>query len=48
MTGSFITTEIDGRIAVVRFDRGDKANALSAEALRQLTRASIRTARRLT
>jgi enoyl-CoA hydratase/carnithine racemase len=37
MTGSFITTEIDGRIAVVRFDRGDKANALSAEALRQLT-----------
>jgi enoyl-CoA hydratase/carnithine racemase len=37
MTESFITTEIVGRIAVVRFDRGDKANALSAEALRQLT-----------
>jgi enoyl-CoA hydratase/carnithine racemase len=37
MTESFITTEIDGRIAVVRFDRGDKANALSAQALRQLS-----------
>ncbi len=37
MAGSFIKLEIEGRIAVVRFDRGDKANALSAEALRQLT-----------
>jgi enoyl-CoA hydratase/carnithine racemase len=27
----------DGRIAVVRFDRGDGINALSPEALRQLT-----------
>jgi enoyl-CoA hydratase/carnithine racemase len=27
----------DGRIAVVRFDRGDGVNALSAEAMRQLT-----------
>jgi len=27
----------DGRIAVVRFDRGDGLNALSPEALRQLT-----------
>jgi len=34
---SFITTDIRGRAAVVHFDRGDKANALSAEALRQLT-----------
>ena len=37
---SFIATEINGRIATVRFDRGDKANALSAEALRQLTEAA--------
>ena len=27
----------DGRIAVVRFDRGDGINALSPEAMRQLT-----------
>lgn len=37
MAGIFIKTTIEGRIATVRFDRGDKANALSAEALRQLT-----------
>ncbi|MDP3738886.1 MAG: enoyl-CoA hydratase/isomerase family protein [Hyphomonadaceae bacterium] len=37
MADSFIKTTIDGRTATVRFDRGDKANALSAEALRQLT-----------
>jgi enoyl-CoA hydratase/carnithine racemase len=30
----------DGRIAVVRFDRGDGLNALSPEALRQLTAAA--------
>src|SRR5205085_7433127 len=30
----------DGRVAVVRFDRGDGINALSPEALRQLTRAA--------
>jgi enoyl-CoA hydratase len=30
----------DGRIAVVRFDRGDGLNALSAEAMRQLTAAA--------
>src|SRR6201991_1948374 len=30
----------DGRIAVVRFDRGDGINALSPEALRQLTSAA--------
>jgi enoyl-CoA hydratase/carnithine racemase len=34
---SFIKIETEGRIAIVRFDRGDKANALSAEAMRQLT-----------
>ena len=28
----------EGRIAVVRFDRGDGINALSPEAMRQLTR----------
>jgi enoyl-CoA hydratase/carnithine racemase len=37
---SFINIETEGRIATVRFDRGDKANALSAEALRQLTEAA--------
>ncbi len=37
MPDSFITIETTGRIAIVRFDRGDKANALSVEALRQLT-----------
>ena len=30
----------EGRIAVVRFDRGDGINALSPEALRQLTDAA--------
>src|SRR3954464_2602466 len=32
----------EGRIAVVRFDRGDGINALSPEALRQLTHAARR------
>jgi enoyl-CoA hydratase/carnithine racemase len=41
----FVSIEQQGRIAIVRFDRGDlnssdKANALSAEALRQLTEAA--------
>lgn len=36
----FIRIETEGRIAIVRFDRGDKANALSAAALRQLTEAA--------
>src|SRR3974377_1239928 len=30
----------EGRLAVVRFDRGDGINALSPEALRQLTQAA--------
>lgn len=30
----------EGRIAVVRFDRGDRMNALSADAIRELTRAA--------
>jgi enoyl-CoA hydratase len=30
----------EGRIAVVRFDRGDNINALSPEALRELTNAA--------
>jgi len=34
---SFVTLETAGRIATVRFDRGDKANALSVDALHQLT-----------
>lgn len=40
MTDTFITTEISDRIAVVRFNRGDKANALSVEATKQLTDAA--------
>jgi enoyl-CoA hydratase len=34
---TFITVDVRDRVATVRFDRGDKANALSVEALRQLT-----------
>ena len=37
MSDTYVTIETSGRIATVRFDRGDKANALSVEALRQLT-----------
>src|SRR5258707_8009203 len=41
---NFVTIEKglgpEGRIAVVRFDRGDGINALSPEALRQLTQAA--------
>ena len=41
---SFVTIEKglgpEGRIAVVRFDRGDGINALSPEAMRQLTNAA--------
>ena len=41
---NFVTIEKglgpDGRIAVVRFDRGDGINALSPEAMRQLTSAA--------
>jgi enoyl-CoA hydratase/carnithine racemase len=40
MADGFVRIETQGRIAIVRFDRGDKANALSAEALRQLTAAA--------
>jgi enoyl-CoA hydratase len=42
--GGFVTIEknlgSDGRIAVVRFDRGDGINALSPDALRELTAAA--------
>ena len=41
---NFVTIEKglgpEGRIAVVRFDRGDRINALSPEAMRQLTQAA--------
>jgi len=40
MPDRFVRIEFSERIAIVRFDRGDKANALSAEALRQLTEAA--------
>jgi enoyl-CoA hydratase/carnithine racemase len=42
MPDSLIRIETSDRIAVVRFDRGDRANALSAEALRQLADAARR------
>ncbi|MBI1360287.1 MAG: enoyl-CoA hydratase/isomerase family protein [Alphaproteobacteria bacterium] len=37
---SYVEITIDGRIAIVRFDRGSRSNALSAEAIRQLTEAA--------
>lgn len=40
MSETYVTIETSGRIATVRFDRGDRANALSAEALRQLAEAA--------
>jgi enoyl-CoA hydratase/carnithine racemase len=40
MPEAFIRIEVSGRIATVRFDRGDRANALSAEALGQLADAA--------
>ena len=40
LADAFINIEIKDRIAIVRFDRGNKANALSVEAMRQLTDAA--------
>jgi enoyl-CoA hydratase/carnithine racemase len=44
MPSTFVTTERglgpEGRVAVVRFDRGDRTNALSPEAMRQLRAAA--------
>ncbi len=40
MTASIVNTSTDGRIATVTLDRGDGVNALSGEALRQLTEAA--------
>lgn len=40
MSEPAVSIEIGGRIAIVRFDRGDKANALSTDAMRQLTDAA--------
>lgn len=37
---SMVEIEKRGRVAIVRFDRGDRANALSTELLRQLTAAA--------
>lgn len=37
---SMVSIERRGRIAIVRFDRRDRANAMSTELLRQLTRAA--------
>lgn len=40
--GDFITIERNGRIAVLRFDRGDRVNALSVQLLRDLGTAARR------
>lgn len=40
MLDTLISIETHDRIAIVRFDRGDKPNALSVEALRQLAEAA--------
>lgn len=40
MPDGAVSIELGERIAIVRFDRGDKANALSADAMRQLTDAA--------
>lgn len=42
MADDFIRIETEGRIAIVRFDRGDRANALSQDAMRQLTETARR------
>ncbi len=34
--GEFITIEREGRVAVLRFDRGNRVNALSVQLLRDL------------
>ena len=36
----FVTLETEGRVAIVRFDRGDGVNALSLEAMAELTEAA--------
>ena len=41
MAGRYVTTSIDGRIATVRFDRGNKSNALSFEVIDELTDAAL-------
>lgn len=40
MDWKYVSIEKSGRIAVVRFDRGNAANALSLEAMRELTAAA--------
>jgi enoyl-CoA hydratase len=40
MSDNYVSIETQGRTAIVRFSRGDKANALSVEAIRQLTEAA--------
>jgi enoyl-CoA hydratase/carnithine racemase len=40
MPDAIVSIEIAARIAVVRFDRGDKANALSMDAINELTQAA--------
>lgn len=38
--GDFITIEREGRVAILRFDRGDRVNALSVQLLRDLAAAA--------
>ena len=42
MRDSIVQVETTGRVAIVRFDRSDKANALSQDAMRQLTETARR------
>ncbi len=37
MTAQFVTVERQDRIAIIRFDRGDRANAFSRQLIRELT-----------
>jgi enoyl-CoA hydratase/carnithine racemase len=40
MAWDFVTKEQRGRVAIIRYDRGDGVNALSSQAMRELTEAA--------
>jgi len=42
MTHEFVTVERRGRVAVVTFDRGNRLNPLSLQAIRELTETALR------
>ncbi|MCW9034770.1 MAG: enoyl-CoA hydratase/isomerase family protein [Rhodospirillales bacterium] len=41
MSWQYVSIERKGRIAIVRFDRGNKSNALSGQVMRELTEAAL-------